>query len=429
MANSITADSSDTTLSSNPQQTNVAELGLAEPSNQDSDLTTLKSILMDEEQTVLKQLQEKLAALDNDVGTPEALKNSLNGVLVQSLIDSGESDPKGMSRALSPTVVSSLPHHMKNSVDDIVEVLYPITGRMVIASVRNSIKSLSENINNQIETKYSPRGLSATIRSKITGKPISDYLISQSLMAEIERIMIIEKYSGKIVGVSSILEDGSEVDDKDNMNLVSGLLTSLNNFAEEMFDQTVGGLRTLNLDGRQLSLRRSATHLIVIEKSGVLNSDEEIMVDETFLNALGRLESDDINGALQCLSDLNVRFKESRDRQALGIEAPKSASGGNAITKAVILGLISIAGIWALWQWLHHRDLDKDVAEVELILSEDRHLANFPFEVSPNYSTGEIGISGLVPEQYDVETLRQRLNSTIKERDFTLSYSRISLAN
>jgi|GEM_PF-2270797 len=389
-------------------------------------INEIKSILLDREILALDNLQSQLDILSQRVGNPEALTNSVNDILVKALTDTRESDPKGLSRAISPTVIASIQHHMKHSVDDIVEVLYPITGRMVAASVRSSLAKLSDNINEQIETRYSPRGLIANIRARITGKPLSDFLIIKCLFAEIERIMIIEKYSGKIVGVRNSRDPEQNQTSKEDLNLVSGLLTSLSNFAEEVFETTVGGLRTLNLDGRQIALRRSASHLIAIEISGILNSNEEQLVDEVFLDAVTLIDSKDTEGALDRIQKLGSAFENARLVKGTGNSETQKQRKFPSISRVLAVGAVLALAVWIAIGWESKRQLNLDVTQLQTILDTDATTKNFPIDIQANYSTGEIQVTGLLPTGFDITQIENHFKAVTDERSIILSFSRIA---
>lgn len=409
-----------------PTDTN-AEAGISRSDLRQID--EIRSLLLNNEIQALRELQNHLAVLTKRVGDPKALTTSVNEILVNALLETNASDPKGLSQAISPTVLSSIQYHMKHSVDDVVEVLYPITGRMVAASVRDSVKKLSENINRQIETKYSPRGLFATIRSRITGKPISDYLIAESLIAEIDRIMIIEKYSGKIIALHNATNQETEAESADNMNLVSGLLASLSNFAEEVFDTETGGLRTLNLDGRQIVLRRSASHLIAIEISGVLNSKEELLVDEAFLEAIDLIKTQKTESALNCIVKLTKAFERGRDGEAGLLTTLKEKRRGNfAVLKVGGICIALVMSLWAVVNWDERRRLLRDVDQVRTVVLSDPKLANLPIEVNSISSTGEIRVIGLFPTGYDVDGVTSNFKNAAGDRKLTVSYSRIAVS-
>jgi len=178
------------------------------------ELSSLKSLLLKDERESLQTVLEQIRNLQDRVGDDQALQTSVSRVISESLSASNKQDPAALTRVLSPMVVGSMQRHIKHSSDEVVEVMYPITGRMVASTVKNAVAEMTENINNQFETTYSPRGMVASARAKMTGRPISDFLVASSLSAQIVRAIILEKDSGKIITVWH--PENKPVEDEDN---------------------------------------------------------------------------------------------------------------------------------------------------------------------------------------------------------------------
>jgi hypothetical protein len=400
-------------------QTKTREISESSEHRAERELSSLKSLLLKDERESLQDVLAQIRALQDRVGDDQALQTSVARVISESLSASNKEDPTTLNRVLSPMVVSSMQRHIKHSSDEVVEVMYPITGRMVASTVKNAIAELTESINNQFETTYSPRGMVASVRAKMSGRPISDFLVARSLSAQIVRAIVLEKDSGKIVTVWH--PEDKPVEDEDNLLLVSGLLAALNNLAEEAFDRSGGGFRSLDLDGRQIVMRRSVKHMLVLELTGVLSTNEQKMVDTAFVHATEKIDSAGPSAAIDELSTLQSHFSTNQSAASESPNAKRSRLAWTAGTVAIALLVLA----WPATRFVQNWQLQGAVAQIEQAISQDKRLIGFPIQVKGNRSTGNITVSGLLPAKVNATQLYATWRRASNGRDLNLSFSRV----
>jgi hypothetical protein len=107
------------------------------------------------ELALLKRIQRRCDALQLRVGDDPALKDSVRGVIVEVLRESGVQEHDRLSGALAPLIVSSMRQEIRNSREMMVDALYPITGQLVKAAVRNAFNELLETINTKLDEGFS----------------------------------------------------------------------------------------------------------------------------------------------------------------------------------------------------------------------------------------------------------------------------------
>lgn len=257
-------------------------------------------------------MKAQLTALTQRVGNETAMRVSSSGILTESLADTNRDNPSALSSVLASLVVTSMKRQIRNSTDDVIEIMYPITGRMITASIKGSISALAERINKQVEATLPFKRIGNVIRARVDGQTPGERLIASSLSTSIELAMIIDKASGRILGVWDPypgVGDKHETRDE-NPELVNGQLAVLNNLAEEAFEASAGGLRTLELDGRQICLRSSASHMLVMELSGMLSAAKQTQLDADFIELVDSAGIDTALGPCrlsnQCHSGLRI---------------------------------------------------------------------------------------------------------------------------
>lgn len=146
------------------------------------DLRQLRSLFLSDERQDLLELNAAVRSLAARIGADEALQASVRRVFAQTLDQVGKVESVVISRALAPIVMNGMRQRIKNSADDDVEIMYPLTGRMISASVKSVIASLSDRINSEIEPRFPLRTLLLKLRSRLAGSLNIEQVRPQALV-------------------------------------------------------------------------------------------------------------------------------------------------------------------------------------------------------------------------------------------------------
>ncbi len=356
-----------------------------------SDFDLLRSLLTDGDSRKIDSLSQIVEVLVQRAGDDEALRNALVPVLAKAIQDIEKNNPRPMARALSPFIVSSIKREIANSRDDMVEVLYPITGRLVSAAVKNAVASLGDDINRRVDEATSIRMLYAKLRSWQTGQPASHFLLASDLPPTVISALLIDRDSGVLIAQAQSEERGSV----ENANLVTGLLSALTNLTEEVFTGSDDQLRTLDLNGRQIAFRRSVTRLFVLEFIGELDTDIERLIDERFNEIIEISDEDD---ELQ-LNNSMAALVEPEAFQSVSIQ--KSSKKG---VYAILLLALGAMG-WSFYGAWQKSLLDDKASQIAAIFQTDPSMAAYPVSIQPQYKDDRLTIRALLPSSIDQQKL------------------------
>jgi len=341
----------------------------------------------------LEHAESALLELRNRVGDDDKLRASVVPVLSQAIADVEKSNPRPLARAMSPFIVSSIRAEIANSKEAMVEALYPITGRLVSAAVKNSVASMMETINQRVNEATSARMLSARFKSWRSGDPVSSYMLAGPGEVIFHSAMLMERDTG--APICHVDPSGEEPRQEGQSNLVSGLLAALSNLTEEVFTGEDDELRTLDLNGRKITLRRSLRHMLVVEFIGILSADQHRVIDEKFAEVVALSENDDQEGLSGELTSI----------MQLDIDSDSSNSKNKGFAGAA-LGLALLALLcWYLFGVWQRAQLDNAAIELHQKISASNVLSAYPIEVSGDFEAGALRVSGLIPESLDPQAL------------------------
>ena len=264
-------------------------------------MARLKELLFDSEVETLGELDKRLSSIEavntqqtreqrdmlarveqlfERAGTEERFRTSVATVLDKALGEAELRNHDEMARAMAPLVVNTIKTELKNSQDELVDIIYPITGRMVRAFVASEIKKLSESVNNSIDRN--PAML--RLRSVISGRPVSDLAIADSQRLTVTEIFLIRRGSGELLAHWPSTQTLSNADIH-----VSGMLAAINDIAATAFDDEGGSFRSFAYEGYNVHMRDSPVYLLAAKCAGVAPSGTDAIIDEAFLATLERI--------------------------------------------------------------------------------------------------------------------------------------------
>lgn len=342
----------------------------------------------------LEHSDAELLRLSSRVGDDEQLRKTLVPVLSQSIADIEKANPRPLARAMSPFIVTSIRSEIANSKEAMVEALYPITGRLVSASVKNSVAAMMETINQRVNEATSTRMLHARFKSWRSGNPVSSYLVPRPGEVILHRTMLLERDTGTPICTVDLQGDASEKDE--HSNLASALLAALSNLTEEVFSGENDELRTLDLNGRKITFRRSFRHLLVVEFIGVLSADQHRIIDEHFGELVSLSEENNQEGLSDELAQL---------LQAVENPSGKQEKEKNYVGTVLITLLVALLTWYALSAW-QQRQLQNAADTLGLKIRQSSTLGAYPIEVLGNPEERSLRVTGLIPESHDPLALR-----------------------
>lgn len=129
------------------------------------------------------------------VGDDARLEQSVATVLDGAFRRAEHEKHAVISDAVAPFVVNTVRTEIRNSKDELVEALYPVTGRIVKAYVASAMKDLVDQINRRLEMNP----VMLRLRSITTGRSVAELAIADSQRLTVEELYLIRRGTGELV--------------------------------------------------------------------------------------------------------------------------------------------------------------------------------------------------------------------------------------
>ena len=371
----------------------------------------LKQLLFSRELAQLSDLQRRADQIDARVGDGPALTESVETVLVEVLRTAQARDHERVASALAPLIVSSMRAEIRNSRDMMVEALYPITGRLVSAAVKDAIKQAFEQVDQKLDSALSFDRWRARIISRVTGRSQAEILLSYRPRFRVEAFLVADRATGSPIarhGGFGRTDGDGESDDE----LFAGMLSATLTFARNALRETEGGdLRRLDFGGAELFLRTSPTLLLAVRTAGPPPADIDQQLERLFVDFLSaNRQTINAGGPVDPESGVELSDDLLRRLNAVSASSAKQAKGPpwkGLIAAAVVAAI----GLWFGGNMWLERSARADLkAEAETIIASIPELTGYRVEASVDDKG--LHITGLAPTQAILDRLRTSLTTT-----------------
>jgi hypothetical protein len=220
-------------------------------------LVALKELLLHEDRDFANQILQKLDNLESVLYTQKNLSEKVDPIIDQKINQFVEKMPQ----KLGPVITATLKEEIQNSQDQVVEVLFPIIGKMIKKYVQAEMKMLSDSINNQLQESFSMKKWKRKFKSIFTGVSENEIILSELDKPVIQQLFVIEKGSGIIISSYSKTQTIDE-------DMVAGMLTAIKSFVEDAFQGGGQNLEHIEYELYKIHLQNFSSYYIAVVVSG-----------------------------------------------------------------------------------------------------------------------------------------------------------------
>ncbi len=191
-------------------------------------LDELRRLLLGPEQEALRRLAHRLDHLKLDPA-------DVGRVLAEAVALRGERDST-LSLALIPTVEETVKASIRKDPRAFESILAPVIGQTIRSAIADAFRVRVQTFNRTLARSLSIQGLKWRWEAFRTGRSFAEVALLHSLVYRVEQVLLIHRETGLLLQ-HVIAEDLESVQDGD---LVSGMLTAIQDFARDSFQMEDG---------------------------------------------------------------------------------------------------------------------------------------------------------------------------------------------
>lgn len=228
--------------------------------NDQEKIETLRTILLKNDRAVLHKIEDLL-------NHPDQLSAKVRPIIERELEVYQEKFPATYRLAVENIIERKL----KASQDELLDVMYPILGKMIRKYIAQQLQSLKENIEKQLHQSFIGR-----LKARFFGVSDSELIMHQAIASRVEEAYVIQQYSGLLLGSAS----NQETIDKD---LIGGMLTAIKSFVQDAYQQSDIGLEMIDYGSYQILIQDLYTYYIALAINGSVTAQERENLSQLML--------------------------------------------------------------------------------------------------------------------------------------------------
>ncbi len=229
---------------------------LQEPQDETVLMSQLKEILLREDRSALEELQRTL-------NEKQLLAEKINPIVEDHLTFLRQNFPKEYAKIVNRMVEQKL----KSSQTEILDVIYPVMGKMINKYIAFQFQEMKDSINARIDALFSKQGLIWWIRNKVFGIDNAETLLSSLDTPIIEEVFVIQRDSGLLYGSAALYPTV-------NRDVVAGMLTAIKSFVEDAFEREHEDLEMIQYGTYKILIENMPSHYFALAISGSISNTE-----------------------------------------------------------------------------------------------------------------------------------------------------------
>ena len=313
----------------------------------------LRSLLTGPEQ---RQLARILKRLDDPVRRAEELANALPDALSMSVAKDGR-----IARALQPTMDAALKTSVRKNPKAVADAIFPALGPAIRKAISATLMGMVQSLNHLLNQSFSLRGLRWRFEAIRTQRPFAEVVMLHTLVYQVEQIFLIHRHTGIVLEHAGSSQNGQRDPD-----LVSGMLTAIQDFVKDSFDAQNGEmLDTLRMDGdHSVWIEQGAEVIIAVVIRGTppldLRHHFRELLDKVHLLFADILH--EFNGQVSSFAMIKPDLED-----ALTFKLSSEKTKTSPLLWVLAAAVIVIAGLWTFQTVSKHRQWRGMVSALEAV--------------------------------------------------------------
>ncbi|MDZ7268496.1 MAG: DUF4115 domain-containing protein [candidate division KSB1 bacterium] len=197
-----------------------------------AEIERLRELLLSSDRARVRRLENEVGELRHQLADRESLIASLTPVIGDLLERKIARAGPEMAEIVAPLMGPAIKQQVAESKEEMVEALYPVIGQTVRRAVAEAMRKLVTQINQRLDKAFNLQATWARLKARVLGLPAPLAVIPQVFPFTIEQLFLIDQRSGLLLVHVPAASGG---DSNGKLQMVSGMLTAIQDFSREAF--------------------------------------------------------------------------------------------------------------------------------------------------------------------------------------------------
>ncbi|WP_077002781.1 OmpA family protein [Variovorax sp. KK3] len=327
----------------------------------DPRLEAMRDVLLEREQAALARLEKKL-------DDPQAFADAVSGVLPAAFARAAAQHDQ-LGQALAPSVERAAQASIRKNPGTMVDILYPVMGPAIRKAIAETLDGTLQSLNQALKYGLSWRGLKWRIEAWRSGSTFADVVLRHTAVFRVEHLFLVHRKTGLLL--AHVARDDATSRDP---QLVSAMLSAIQDFVRDSFDESTGGASGEGSGGggRSIDSLRLGDLLLWCEEgpsaflAAVIHGNPPPQLRARLAETLGAVH-DRSGVALQEFEGDTDPFEETTEqlRPCLLSQAPERQRRYSPLLWLIPLVLLALLGWWVAQRVVERQRVNNYVAALQ----------------------------------------------------------------
>jgi len=187
-----------------------------------------------------------------------------------------------MPEKMGPTITATLKKQIKESKDDVIQMLYPIIGQLIKKYIQQEMAQLTEKIDKQMEDAFAFDKLIDRVKAFFSGVNYNEIILRNADEPELQQIFLIEEGSGLMLASYTRNK-------KIDQDIIAGMLTAIKMFVEDAFQKENQQLETIEYSSYKIYIQSFNKFYVAVVLSGTMSAKFKSKLDDNIMKFIKRL--------------------------------------------------------------------------------------------------------------------------------------------
>ena len=310
------------------------------PDSGAKDLKKLRSILFAPEQSQIENIKEKIEGLAVD-------EKTVGRVLPHAILLRSKQDQQ-LAKSLSPLIEDGFIHSLEKSPQKVAAAISPIIAPAIRKAILHALRGMVQSLNQTLEHSISWKGLQWRIEALRTGKSFAEIVLLHTLRFRVEQVFLIHRETGLL-----LQHVAAEVETIQDEEIVSGMLTAIQDFVRDSFGGTQSdSLESFRVGELTIWVEQGSKAIL----AGVVRGSPPLELHEVFQQVLETIQIE-FPDEFHAVSGDQRQFERTRPYLEDCLQA--QFEGRSSQASPFLMALIILLGIslltWGIWTYLDHQ--------------------------------------------------------------------------
>lgn len=217
-----------------------------------------------EAHSLIEAMENKFLRLEDELRSPTQIGQRLETTIVPALHHQVRRQGDNVAEALAPVIGPAIRHQIRDAKEDIIDALYPVIGQIIGKAIAEALRELTRNIDTRLRRQFNFRDRLNQTTARLRGVSEAELMLRGALPYSIERVFLVHRETGLLISHIAAQEDH-----RANMEMISGMLTAIQDFVRDSFSGGQGDLEDLTHGGRRILLESGQRAYVAVVLSGV----------------------------------------------------------------------------------------------------------------------------------------------------------------